>query len=78
MNKFLLNYHSTPHSTTGFAPATFLFNREINTKLPSCVKESTCNIHQELKKRDAEAKENMKIHADNTNHAKTSQIEIGS
>ena len=77
LNKFLLNYRATPHSTTGFAPATLLFNREINTKLPSCVKESTSNMHQELKKRDAEAKEKMKILADNNNHAKTSQIEIG-
>ena len=30
----LFNYHATPYSTTDFPPATLLFNRMINTKLP--------------------------------------------
>ena len=32
--KFLLNYRTTPHSTTGFAPAELLFNRKVRNKLP--------------------------------------------
>ena len=33
--RFLLNYRATQHTTTKFAPAQLLFNREIKTKLPS-------------------------------------------
>jgi hypothetical protein len=32
---FLLNYRATRHTTTKFAPAGLLFNREMNTKLPT-------------------------------------------
>ena len=32
--RFLLNYRSTPHCTTGYSPAELLFNRKINNKLP--------------------------------------------
>ena len=34
LNKFLLAYRSTPHSTTGKSPAGFLFRRALNTKMP--------------------------------------------
>ena len=34
LNKFLLAYRTTPHSTTGIAPAEMLFRRKIRTKLP--------------------------------------------
>ena len=34
MNKFLLAYRSTPHSTTGISPAELLFRRPLRTKLP--------------------------------------------
>ena len=34
LNKFLLAYRSTPHSTTGKSPAGFLFRRVLNTKMP--------------------------------------------
>ena len=33
--RFLLNYRTTPHTTTGYAPATLLFNREVRNKLPT-------------------------------------------
>lgn len=34
MNKFLLAYRTTPHSTTGMTPASLMFRRELKTKLP--------------------------------------------
>ena len=34
MEKFLMMYRSTPHSTTGASPAELLFRRRIKTKLP--------------------------------------------
>ena len=36
--KFLRNYRSTPHSSTGKSPAEALFNREIKTRLPQIMK----------------------------------------
>ena len=32
--QFLLNYRTTPHATTGRAPATLLFGRNVRNKLP--------------------------------------------
>lgn len=34
LHKFLLNYRTTPHTTTGQAPTTLLFNRQAQNKLP--------------------------------------------
>ena len=34
LRKFLVAYRSTPHASTGVAPYTLLFNREMRTKLP--------------------------------------------
>ena len=34
LQKFLLGYRSTPHTTTGVSPAKLLFGREIRSKLP--------------------------------------------
>ena len=34
LNKFLLAYHSTPHTTTGRSPAELLYGRKITAKLP--------------------------------------------
>ena len=47
MYKFLLNYRTTPHSTTGFAPSELLFNRKVRNKLPQFnnVIHNTYNTH---------------------------------
>ena len=37
MYKCLRNYRATPHSSTGIAPATALFGREMKTKLPATI-----------------------------------------
>jgi len=34
LNKFLLAYRTTPHSTTGMTPASLMFGRELKTKFP--------------------------------------------
>ena len=34
LNKFLLAYRTTPHSSTGVTPAFLMFGRELKTKLP--------------------------------------------
>ena len=42
MQKFLLGYRSTPHSTTGVSPAKLLFGRKIRSKLPGV--EELCSV----------------------------------
>ena len=61
--KFLLNYRTTPHCTTGFAPAELLFNRKVHNKLPQ-LSDNTQSTSLELKRKDEKAKAKMKAHAD--------------
>ena len=60
---FLLNYWATRHTTTTFAPAGLLFNREMNTKLPINIINQNIEINQQTVSRKR-WKRNMKINAD--------------
>ncbi|KXJ24314.1 Uncharacterized protein K02A2.6 [Exaiptasia diaphana] len=73
--KLLRNYRSTPHSTTGIAPSTVLFNRPMRNKLPSISQPTsgTSNIAQA----DQRAKEKMKVYADSKIYVKPSNISVG-
>ena len=51
---FLFNYRNTPHTTTGAAPASLLFNRHIRTKLPTVG--AKCNDHKEMRVKDEKMK----------------------
>ena len=74
--KFLLNYRTTPHSTTGYAPATLLFNRAVCNKLPQITSpESSTN--QQVKENDEKAKSKMKEKTDARRRAKPLNLEIG-
>ena len=44
LNKFLLAYRLTPHSTTGSSPPELLFKRNISTKMPELI----CIYEEEL------------------------------
>ena len=56
---FLMNYRSTPHSTTKISPYEALFNRKMNTKLPSASSApSDKNIAVEDKLRKSKMKKN--------------------
>ena len=76
IHKFLLNYRSTPHCTTGFAPAELLFNRKVRNKLPQ-LSEDTPSTGQEVEERDKKAKAKMKAYADAKARATPSEIAIG-
>ncbi|CAB4028603.1 PREDICTED: uncharacterized protein K02A2.6-like, partial [Paramuricea clavata] len=74
---FLLNYRATPHTTTKFAPAELLFNREINTKLPSKIINQNTKIDQQVRANDEKGKRNMKRNADKSANAKEVDIKVG-
>ena len=73
--KRLLTYRATPHSTTGIAPATVLFGRDIRTKLPSVI--AVTNNDSDMRQRDQMNKEKMKSYADNKAYVKPSDFKIG-
>ena len=75
-HKFLLNYRSTPHCTTGFTPAELLFNRKVRNKLPH-LSNDTQFTSQEVEKRDEKAKAKMKAYADAKARAAPSEIAVG-
>ena len=77
IHAFLLNYRATPHSTTGFAPAVLLFNRQIQTKLPQVHSNAEQEKDSAVRSKDTTAKEKMKENTDRKRRAKKSVIEIG-
>ena len=74
MDKFLIVYRSTPHSTTGVSPAELLFGRKIRTKIPQ-LQEFTC--HDEVRDRESERKEKGKMYADWKRNACENDIQKG-
>ena len=74
MDKFLMMYRSTPHSTTGVSPAELLFGRRIRTKLPHL---QDFSIEDEVRDRDSERKEKGKVYADCKRNACESEIQEG-
>lgn len=75
LNKHLLAYRSTPHSTTGLSPAELMFGRKIRTKLPEMYTEK--NNYFMVKDRDSEMKQKTKDYADDRRQAKECGIQVG-
>lgn len=66
MNEFLRNYRSTPHSSTGVAPATLLFGENRTNRLPTISEQSKemKDYHSLAKANDSRAKSKAKEYAD--------------
>ena len=47
--RFLLQYCTTPHSTTKVAPCELMFNRSVRGKLPSLEQKLVLNMHKEAR-----------------------------
>jgi hypothetical protein len=77
LQRFLRAYRATPHRSTGFAPATLLFNgRQYRTRLPT-VKVQPSAFHEEVQKNDLHAKEVLKKQSDGKAYVKPSEITKG-
>ena len=74
VDRFLMMYRSTPHSTTGVAPAELLYGRTSRTKLPQL---QELSVDLEVRDRDGEQKEKGRIYADNKRNAVESKIQTG-
>ncbi|XP_061877148.1 uncharacterized protein K02A2.6-like isoform X1 [Entelurus aequoreus] len=76
INIFLREYRATPHCTTGRSPAELMFQRRMNTKIPSACS-ATISADEEVRKRDTEEKAKMKYRSDEQRHAAPSYIKPG-
>lgn len=78
LNKFLLAYRSTHHSTTGRSPAELLFGRQLKTKLPEFVPEEEREIlYQDVRDLDSERKQANKDYIDRKFHTRDKNVSQG-
>lgn len=75
LNKYLLMYRSSPHSTTRRTPAEMLFGRNIRDRIPGI--HQPMEVDEETADRDKREKEKGKVYADKRRGAKPNQIEEG-
>ena len=74
--RFLLDYRTTPHSSTGIPPATVFFGRSLRNRLPQVVVSSSPE-DADIRARDTRAKARMKSYADARVHAKPCTLGVG-
>lgn len=75
LNKYLLMYRATKHSTTLRAPSELMFGRCIRDKLPSTAQ--PIEVDEELQDRDKEQKEKGRVYGDDKRGARPSDINVG-
>ena len=73
--KFLLDYRTTPHCTTGAPPATILFGRTIKNRLPHLI--TPIAEDPSIRERDTEAKRKIKQYADRKAYVKPNDLRVG-
>ena len=73
--KFLLDYRTTPHCTTGVPPANILFGRAIKNRLPHLI--TPIVEDPSIRERDTKAKRTIKQYADRKAYAKPNDLRVG-
>ena len=68
LNKFLLAYRTTPHTSTGATPAFLMFGKELKTKLFE-LRPSKTVLDENIRDRDWNRKLTGKLYADKQRHA---------
>jgi hypothetical protein len=79
LNKFLRSYRSAPHSSTGVAPFSLFFRREVKTRLP-CTLQRDVNRDELVGKAlvsDGKAKEKSSNYQDKRRKACLTQFNVG-
>ena len=77
LQRFLLQYRSTPHQTTKVAPSELLFNRKIKGYLPELTHKKVINKHKMAKTNLEKKKEENKEYYDRNRRAKEADIKTG-
>ena len=76
LDKFLLAYRTTPHSSTGATPAFLMFGRELKTKLPE-LRPNKSVLDESTRDRDWNQKLAGKMYRDKQRHAVDNPITPG-
>ena len=77
IHAFLLQYHSTPHSTTDKCPTELLFGHKLKTKLPSTAAVLGIKTGQEIRAYHDTKKLEQKLYADKRHRSKSKKIQPG-
>ena len=77
LNRFLLQYRTTPHCTTSVPPAELLFNRTVKGKLPVLQRKNIVNRHKEARENEDKRQKYNKRYANERRNAKESEIGVG-
>ncbi len=77
LNKFLRNYRSVPHSTTGIASSVLMFNRNKTSRLPDVGNAGTEFELKDAKQRDEQLKWKSKVYTDKRRRAKAVELKVG-
>ena len=74
LDKFLLEYRSTPHSVTQCAPSEIMFSHNFKTDIPKFQEKQKKNHHKALTRLDGQKKKKSKQYTDNKRNAKVINI----
>ena len=77
LSRFLLQYRTTPHSSTGVPPSELLFNRKIRGTLPVLSRNIIVNRHNEAREKESRRQEYNKSYVNNRRNTKKSNISVG-
>lgn len=73
LHQFLMNYRSTPHSTTEIPPYDALFKRRVRTTIPII---DTTPKENKIRDKDAKNKEKNKNYADKQRHTRPHELQL--
>ena len=74
LDKFLLEYRSTPHSVTQSAPSDIIFSGKFKSGIPTLQEKQQKNYHKTLTRLDGQQKKKSKQYTDNRRNDKLVDI----
>ena len=77
IQKFLVIYRATPHSSTGKSPSEMLHNRKMRLKLPSLIKNPESKMQTEARAKHDTERQKQKDYADRHRRAKNKPVLVG-
>ena len=77
MNRFLLQYRTSPHCSTGVPPAELLFNRTVQGQLPILHKKRNINRHNEARANERKRQEYNEKYDRRGHRSRRDEIRVG-
>ena len=77
LDKLLLNYRNSPHTTTGYSPSLLFFNRSLKTNLPEFPKTLKYEFHRKARQNEVANQKTIERNFNAYYKPKPSNIQIG-